>query len=265
MIKLVGIDLDGSLLTDKKEVPPDFWSIADILFTNNITLVIASGRPFHNIATVFQKIKDKIYFVCDNGSYVVHKNEEILTDALDAPSIKKFINVSRGLPDVYPVLCSKHVAYIEDENKSFTEQALKYYQEFNVVKDLTEVNDTILKISLCDIKGSETNSYLHYKQFENEYKVAIAGAIWLDITNHTASKGNAIKTIQHKLNILPEETLVFGDYLNDLDMIENAGYGYAMKNAHPKIVEVAKYITELDNNNFGVTHTIKQLLKIEHS
>ena len=92
--------------------------------------------------------------------------------------------------------------------------------------------------------------------------MAVAGAIWLDITNATASKGNAIKAIQEKLKVLPEETLVFGDYLNDLDMIENAGYSYAMKNAHPQILKAAKYITELDNNHFGVTHTIKQLLNI---
>ncbi|MEE6188207.1 5-amino-6-(5-phospho-D-ribitylamino)uracil phosphatase YbjI [Mycovorax composti] len=263
MIKLIAIDLDGSLLTDSKQLPPDFWTIADKLFEKNITLAIASGRPFHNIASIFQRIKDKIYFVCDNGSYVVHNNEELLTDPLDFASIKKFIDLSRPLQDVYPVLCSKHLAYIEDQNQDFADQALQYYQEFKVVEDLTKVEDVILKISLCDLKGSETNSYPFYKQFEKDYKIAIAGHIWLDITSPTASKGNAIKAIQKKLNILPEETLVFGDYLNDLDMIKEAGFGYAMKNAHPKILEAAKYTTELDNNHYGVIHTIKQLLNIE--
>ena len=262
MIKLIAIDLDGSLLTDDKQLPPDFWQLADELFKKEITVVIASGRPFHNISAVFEAIKHKLYFACDNGSYVVHGSEELLVNQLDTSSIKNFIEISRPIKNVYPVLCSKHLAYIENTEDNFTRQALKYYQEFKIVDDLTKVDDVILKISLCDLAGSENNSYPYYKKFETDYKVAVAGEIWLDITNADGSKGNAIKTIQNRLNILPEETLVFGDYLNDLDMIENAGFSYAMKNAHPKILKAAKYITAFDNNHFGVTHTIKEVLDI---
>ncbi|MCH5600233.1 HAD family hydrolase [Niabella ginsengisoli] len=262
MIKLIAIDLDGSLLDDNKNLPKDFWEAADKLFQKKINIVIASGRPFHNISSVFDPIKDKIYFACDNGSYVVHANEELLVNQLDPASIKGFVEISRPIENVYPVLCSKHVAYIENTEEVFTSQALKYYQEYKVVEDLTKVDDIILKISLCDLAGSETNSYPFYKQFENDFKVAVAGAIWLDITNIDGSKGTAIKTIQERLKVSSEETLVFGDYLNDMDMIQNAGYSYAMKNAHPEILKAAKYITELDNNNGGVTHTIKQLIDL---
>lgn len=260
MIKLIVTDLDGSLLTDSKELPPDFWPIENELLQKGIILVIASGRPFHNIATVFEKAKDRLYFVCDNGSYVVHKNEELVVNPLSKASIKKFIQISRPIQNVYPVLCSKHLAYIEDDDEAFKLQALKYYQEYRIVPDLTQVDDEVLKLSLCDLKGSEKNSYPFYKQFEESYKVAVAGEIWLDITNNTASKGEAIKIIQKKLGILPDETLVFGDFLNDLDMIQNAGHSYAMKNAHPQIISAAKNVTPFDNNNYGVTQVIKQLV-----
>ncbi len=258
MIKLIAIDLDGSLLSDDKKLPIDFWHISKQLFERGITLVIASGRPYHNIATVFSSIKDQLYFACDNGSYLVHGQEEILVNALDLSAIKQFIALSRTIPKAYPVLCSRHIAYIENAEEDFSKQALKYYQEYKLVPDLTEVEDVIVKISLCDTAGAETNSYPIYKSFENDFKIAVAGPLWLDITNSTGSKGNAIKTIQQRLHITPEETLVFGDYLNDLDMIQNAGYSYAMKNAHPQIIAAAKYVTELDNNHGGVTHTIKK-------
>lgn len=262
MIKLIAIDLDGSLLSDDKKLPPDFWQVIPQIFERDITVVIASGRPFHNIAAVFERIKDQLYFACDNGSYVVHADEEILVSRLEKASIKKFIEISRPIKDAYPVVCGKHIAYIEDCDEAFKKQALKYYQEFKIVEDLTMVEDTIVKLSLCDLAGSETNSYPFYKQFEKDFKVAVAGEIWLDITNIDGSKGNAIRAIQHRLNITPEQTLVFGDYLNDLDMIQNAGYSYAMKNAHPGILKAAKYITELDNNHGGVTDTIKKLLDL---
>ncbi|GAB3424010.1 HAD family hydrolase [Niabella aquatica] len=262
MIKLIAIDLDGSLLNDEKKLPPDFWQVIPQVFEKGITVVIASGRPFHNVSAVFERIKDQLYFACDNGSFVVHANEEVLVSRLDESSIKNFIEISRSIKDVYPVLCSKHIAYLEDCNESFKKQALTYYQEFRIVEDLTMVDDMIVKISLCDLAGSETNSYPFYKPFENDFKIAVAGKIWLDITNINGSKGNAIKAIQRRLNIEAEETLVFGDYLNDLDMIQNAGYSYAMKNAHPAILRAAKYITELDNNQGGVTDTIKKLLNL---
>ncbi len=262
MINIIAIDLDGSLLDDNKNLPPDFWETANQLFEKDINIVIASGRPFHNIASVFEPIKDKLYFACDNGAYVVHADEEILVNQLSSAAIKNFIEISRPIENVYPVLCGKHLAYIENTDQAFTDQALKYYQEYKIVDDLTKVDDVILKISLCDLAGSETNSYPFYQQFERDFKVAVAGQIWLDITNIDGSKGTAIKTIQERLGSSPDKTLVFGDYLNDMDMIQEAGFSYAMKNAHPRIIEAAKFITELDNNHGGVTHTIKKLLNL---
>lgn len=260
MINIIAIDLDGSLLDDNKDLPKDFWETAEELFKRGIHVVIASGRPFHNVASVFEPIKDQLYFACDNGAYVAHADEELVVNQLSTEAITNFVETSRPIEHVYPVLCGKHLAYLENTDEAFTSQALKYYQEYKIVDDLTKVDDTILKISLCDLAGAETNSYPFYKKFEAGFKVAVAGKIWLDITNIDGSKGTAIKKIQERLGVTANETLVFGDYLNDLDMIQQAGLSYAMKNAHPQIIEAAKYVTELDNNHGGVTHTIKQLL-----
>lgn len=262
MIKFIVTDLDGSLLTDSKELPPDFFEIADALFAKGITFMIASGRPYHNISAIFNSIQSRLYFACDNGSFLVFNKEELLVTPLQKEEITTFINVARSIEKVYPVLCGKQLAFIENTNEKFIQQALKYYQEFKIVDDLTKVSETILKISLCALDGAETNCYPFYKKFEEAYKVTVGGEMWLDITNINASKGNAVSCVQDRLHITPQETVVFGDYLNDLDMIENAGYSYAMKNGHPEIKKAAKYITDLDNNHFGVTETIKELFQL---
>lgn len=262
MIKLIAIDLDGTLLTDDKQLPPDFWEIADKLFKRQISIVIASGRPYHNIVNLFEPIKDNLIFACDNGTFVAFREKELLVNALDKNAISGFIETARTIENVYPVLCGKDIAFIENTNEVFTANALKYYQEFNVVDDLRKVKELILKLSLCDLNGSEENSYPHFKKHEKDFSVAVAGEIWLDITNINGTKGNAIKKVQEHFNISAAETLAFGDYLNDLDMIKNAGFSYAMKNAHPKIIESAKNITTLDNNHFGVTETLKELLLV---
>jgi len=262
MIRLIAMDLDGTLLTDNKELPPDFWELANLLMSKNISLAIASGRPFHNIASLFQPIKEQIFFVCDNGSYVVEGSKELSINQLDREPIAKIVTKARALEKVYPVLCGKDLAYIENTDEDFARNALKYYQEFRVVEDLTQVDDIILKVSLCDLIGSEMNSYPHFQDMKDAYSVAISGQIWLDFTNLDGTKGQAIKKIQEYKDISPDETLVFGDYLNDLDMIQNAHFSYAMKNAHPQIRKAANFVTESDNNHFGVTATIKKLFSL---
>ena len=53
--------------------------------------------------------------------------------------------------------------------------------------------------------------------------------------------------------------MVFGDYNNDLEMIEQAAYSFAMQNAHPNVTKAANYTTK-SNNEGGVEHILEQLI-----
>ncbi|MFV0605391.1 MAG: HAD family hydrolase [Niabella sp.] len=260
MVKLIVTDLDGSLLNDAKEIPEDFWEVEKVLHQNGVTLAIASGRPLHNIATAFNAIKERTYFISDNGSYVVYQDEELLALPIDKAIVQEFVTVSRGIEYAYPVLCGKQMAFMEKESDEALEVALQYYQDYELVNDLSEVDEPVLKISICDFGDPYTNSYPHYKKYEKDYKVAVAGTRWLDITGFEADKGNAVKLLQNKLGIAYDETMVFGDYLNDLQLMGSGKYSFAMKNAQPEIIKAANYITSQDNNHQGVIDTIKEFL-----
>ncbi len=260
MIKLIVTDLDGTLLADDKSLPTDFWDVEQQLNERNITLVIASGRPYHNMVSVFEKIRHRIFFISDNGSYMLFDGKELLEDTLDNNVVNEFVRLSRNIPDSYPVLCGKDMAFMEDNDENLLRQTLKYYQQYKIVDDLTTVEAPILKVSLCDLNNSESNTYPHYKHFADDYNVVLSSKVWVDITSKTASKGRAVKMLQKKLNLGYDETLVFGDYMNDLDMMHTAQYSYAMKNAYYKVAEAANFMTEVDNNSGGVTKTIKELV-----
>lgn len=260
MIKLIVTDLDGSLLNDKKEVSADFWEVEKTLRESGITFAIASGRPLHNIANEFSSIKDNTYFISDNGAYVVHRDEELLALPLSSEMVNEFVAISRNIKNAYPVLCGKQMAFLEDIDEALRKIALQYYQEYEIVERLENVMEPILKISMCDLGDPYTNSYPHFKKFENEYKVAVAGTRWLDITGFDADKGNAVKLLQEKLGVTYEETMVFGDYLNDLQLMKAGKYSFAMKNAQPEIMRAANFITRFDNNEDGVVKTIKEFL-----
>lgn len=259
MIKLIVTDMDGTLLNDSHDIPADFWETEKFLSNKGIYVAVASGRQYYNLESKFDEIKDRMIFFAENGTYVVHKGKELFLNALDPEAAMDFIDIGREIDGVQLVLCGKESAYIESGDEAFYNEIKQYYERLQIVEDLKKVKDTFLKVTICDFKGVEKNSYLNFKKYKKDFKVAIAADIFLDITSLTANKGTAIKKIQESLNISPDETLVFGDYLNDLEMMQNANHSYAMKNAHPEIISASKFVTEFTNNENGVLKTIEFL------
>jgi Cof subfamily protein (haloacid dehalogenase superfamily) len=259
MIKLIVTDVDGTLLNDNHELHPDFWKVEEQLTKNGILFSIASGRQFYNLESKFEKIKDRTMFFAENGTYVSHKGKELYVNPIEKTAAIEFIKLGRKLENTNLVLCGKDSAYIETRDEDFKKEINKFYERLKVVDDLTQVEDTYLKVTLCNFNGVEDNTFPHFVNYTDRYKVAIAAKVFIDITSLNANKGNAIKGIQKELNISPEETLVFGDYLNDLEMMQVATHSYAMKNAHPEIIQASNFVTSHDNNENGVLRTIEEL------
>lgn len=114
-----------------------------------------------------------------------------------------------------------------------------------------------MKITICDLTGAEENSYPYVKKYSENFKVAVSGFVWIDITNKNSDKGTGLKVLQEKLGISKDETIVFGDYLNDYELMQQGEYSFAMENAHPELKKIAKFCGG-DNNNSGVVKTIKK-------
>lgn len=259
MIKLIVTDMDGTLLNDQHELHPDFWKIEKELSEKGILFAIASGRQFYNLEAKFERIKDRIMFFAENGTYVSYKGKELYVNPIEKKAAVDFIKMGRKLDETHLVLCGKNSAYVENTEEKFINEVSKFYERLEVVDDLTKVEDTYLKVTLCNFEGVEDNTYPHFINYTDRYKVAIAAKIFIDITALDANKGDAIKGVQKEMNIEESETLVFGDYLNDLEMMKVAAHSYAMKNAHPEILEVSNFVTEFDNNDNGVLRTIEKL------
>lgn len=259
MIKLIATDLDGTLLDDNKQIHPSFWKVHEKLTSEGVIFAAASGRQLYTLQEQFKKIGNDIIILAENGTFVKYRDEELLVNSLPLESARFFIEKGRKVANTDLILCGKQCAYVESKNELFWKDAAHYYKRLQLVDDLLEIDDTILKVTLWDHISSETNAYEHFREYEDRFKIAVAGDVWLDITNITANKGSAIRHIQDVFGISPEETLIFGDYLNDIDMMSSGWYSYAMKNAHPKIIEMSRFTTQYDNNNNGVVETLKEL------
>jgi Cof subfamily protein (haloacid dehalogenase superfamily) len=263
MIKLIATDLDGTLLDDQKNIHPSFWETHKRLTEDGVLFIIASGRQYFTLHEQFKPIENDVILLAENGTFVKYRDQAILVNDLPLKDAHFFIEKARQTPRTDVILCGINSAYVESRNAEFWEDASQYYKRLQYVEDLTRVEDTVLKVTLWDHINAEQNAYPYFRDFAANFKVAIAGDSWLDITNINASKGIAIEVIQKSYDISPEETLVFGDYLNDLDMMGSGYYSYAMKNAHPKIIDQSRFQTRLDNNHNGVVETIKEIFGYE--
>jgi Cof subfamily protein (haloacid dehalogenase superfamily) len=259
-IKLVVTDMDGTLLNSKGELSDLFYPVFAKLKADGIRFAAASGRQFFNLEKRFETLKDDVIFVAENGSYVMYQNQELYLRPLENEIAKTLIQTARQIPNAYAIFCGKKKAYVESDKPEFWAQFTKYFERFERVDDLLEItDDECLKISICDLEGSATNSYPHFKVWEEQIQVKVSAGIWLDMSHKLANKGKALAVLQQKYGISPEQTMVFGDYLNDLEMMGQAYYSYAMENAHADIKKAARFKAKSNDEN-GVIEVLNELL-----
>ena len=259
MVKLIATDMDGTFLNDQNQFPEDFYSVFEQMKQQGIIFGAASGRQYYNLAERFHDVQDEMLFIAENGSYVVYKGKEIFSNTLNKNDVRELLQIARKIDDVHIVLCGKKSAYFEPLDDQALIEINKYYTRQQVVEDLLQVDDEILKISILDFKGAESNSFPYFSEFKEKLQVTLGGYVWLDIMNAGSNKGIAMQKVQERLGIHAEQTMVFGDYLNDLEMMQQAYHSYAMANAHEQIKEVARFNAKT-NNEAGVTAVIKEFL-----
>ena len=258
MIKFIATDMDGTLLNSNNEIHADFYPMFQSLKEKDIIFAAASGRQYYNLLERFKDIKDDMMFIAENGTFVVYKGKELIVNSLEKNIAKELIEIGRTIPNSYVILCGKNSAYIESHDERLIKQTAKYYERYKIVEDLTSIDDDILKVTICDFNGSENNSNNYFDEYKDKVQITVSGKIRLDMVAKGINKGVAINEIQNLLNIDYKETMVFGDYLNDIEMMSSAYNSYAMANAHDTLKKAARFIAKSNDEN-GVIQAIKSV------
>ncbi|MEV0182719.1 Cof-type HAD-IIB family hydrolase [Streptomyces sp. NPDC050625] len=262
-IRLIVTDMDGTLLDDAKRIPEGLWPMLAELRRRGVLFSPASGRQYATLARQFADVADGMVFIAENGTYVVRDGVELSSDPL-APAVATGLAravrrlVADGV-DVGAVVCGKRSAYVERTDEPFMAEVRKYYVEHRVVEDVTAVDDDVIKVALFDFGRAERTTAPALSAFADTHQVVVSGEHWVDVMNRTANKGAALRGLQRELGITPAQTMVFGDYLNDLEMLDAAEWSFAMANAHPEVVGRARHRAPSNNDN-GVLRTIARVL-----
>ena len=250
--------MDGTLLNSNHEVSDRFLEIFKELKKRDIIFVAASGRQYQSIVDKLDSIKKDITVIAENGGVAMQNGRELVSTPLPTLAKNQVLNSLEKVDDVYPVLCGKHSAYILGDSPDFEEKLQEYYSKYTILDNLKTFNGEIVKIALYHFESSEKYIYPKVKHLENEFQVKISGQNWVDVSSLDANKGFALQKIQELHTITPEETMVFGDYNNDLEMLALADFSFAMENSHPNVLEAAKYKAG-SNDDLGVERVLEKL------
>lgn len=267
-IRLIASDMDGTLLDGNSKLPDEFWPLMHELAVRDIAFVPASGRQLATLDTMFSGTDAGHSYIAENGSIVTFHGQVVSTTCIDMPTVNEMIDVTRrvssdGSYNLGLVVCGQNSAYVERTDAEFYAEAHKYYAQLEVVDDLKQAaaHDNVLKLAtydFTDISAFVDDQVPHLRQ---SHQVAESSRHWVDMMNPVANKGRGLTALQESLGIGPEHTVVFGDFLNDLELFDHADYSYAMANAHPDATARARYRAP-SNIDHGVMAVVRALLAL---
>ena len=238
MIKLIATDVDGTLVKDGTLlIDPEYMTVVSRLVDQGIHFVVCSGRQFSSEQKLFAPIKDRLLYISDGGT-VVRTPEKILkTYPMETALWKSMCRMFHWLRDSYGF----DVREVPDLSKVENEDIIKF---------------TIYHPTSCE----ELCSPNFIPAWKHQAKLAVAGKEWLDCNARGVSKWTGLSFLMNYFGLTPDEVCCFGDNLNDIEMLQNAGESYAVSNARAEVIDSAKHTCPPYWEN-GVLQVLKTFLK----
>ena len=288
-IRLVAVDMDGTLLDDEKNFPPGLDELLDHLEQHGVVFVPASGRQVWTLIDMFPG-RPGLTFIGENGAIVMRDGREISSAPLDLATVRESVSLIRqyALPrpgataaredagegslrenfDGGLVVCGKNCAYVERTDEAFLAAVAPYYTRTQCVDDLVKVIDdieqgrideAIIKLAVYSAGDVTALADQTLGRFARSHQFAISAANWADLQDRGVDKGRALRALQEYLGVTPGQTAVFGDAGNDLSMIAQAEFSFAMENASADVRAAARFLAP-SNNEAGVVKVLQVLL-----
>jgi Cof subfamily protein (haloacid dehalogenase superfamily) len=269
--KLICIDMDGTLLNDKKIISERNLRAIRLAYEKGARIAVCTGRIFTSADFFSELLGVKSPVIASNGAYIREKDrDEVVYKAiLGAEKCNKLLAVFRRY-DIYPHYYTKDTIFTEKLIYSS-----KFYEEVNKtlpmdkqikIELVEDWNEVFRKYEKEIFKGIAVNSDIDkIQEAKNalremgDFEVVSSRFDNFEVMNKGVSKGSAVKILADYYGITREEVICIGDSENDLSMIKFAGLGVAMANGDDDVKGAASYITD-SNNCDGVAKVIEKFV-----
>ncbi|MGT2846059.1 Cof-type HAD-IIB family hydrolase [Streptococcus massiliensis] len=263
-IKLIALDLDGTLLTHDKKISVRNLAALKAAHARGVKIVLTTGRPLKAMDFFLKEIgiadQENEYTITFNGGLVQRNTGEVLDKTVFRYSdVHDLYDLAEQLRIPLDAICEGDVYQIQSDQES-------RYATFNPALNFTSVDFSDLSsqisynkcVSAFDAEILDRALAQIPEEMKNKYGIFKSRAQILEFCPKEAHKANGLAKLIAHLGIEQSQVMTVGDEANDLTMIEWAGLGVAMKNAVPAVQEAAKVVTPLTNDEDGVAWAIEK-------
>lgn len=267
MIKLITIDVDGTLVTPLKRLSKKNIEAIDRARDMGVHIALASGRPYHSMEKYIRRLglnRKGHFTVCQNGSYIfdnatgkaIGGNFQTIDDLkkLDDLMTSYDVEVS-AMDDIGFYSRHKEPNFYTQMDAAINQLKLTKIDYDKVAKD-KDFGRFLILGSRASINKVLKNKL---KILNEDYYAVQTAPFLIEVMNKKANKGHAVKLMAEMLDITPDEIMSIGNEKNDIPMLEQTGFPVAMANSVDELKKHAKFITKSNLQN-GVAYAINKLI-----
>ncbi len=267
MYKVIATDLDGTLLNGEHQVDPFTVATVRRLEAQGLHFVIATGRHYRDVAGIRDVLGIRPYLVTSNGARV-HAPDDTMIHAQDLPP-----ELVRRL--VRPEMTGTHgrviVNLFADAEWLIDRDApelLRLHRDSGFLYDVVDLHAhdgrDIAKVLYigepADLAAVAANLE---REFGELLYVTYSLPDCLEVMAPNVSKGRALQFVLDRLGVDAARCVAFGDNMNDIDLLETAGYPFMMNNANPDLMVRLPAVPRIGNNfEAGVAHHLHKMFSL---
>lgn len=268
--KLLVLDVDGTLLNEKKEITPRAQAALLKVQQMGVHIVLASGRPTSGVMPLAEALELNHYggFILSyNGGQIINaQTGELLFEKRIDPEMLPYLDKKAKKNDFAIFTYHKNQLITDKpDNQHVLDEARLSGMEVVGVDNFVEAID--FAPCKCMLASDDEEALVG---LENHWKKRLDGVLdvfrsepfFLEVVPPSIDKGNTLGILLSKLSILPEEVVAIGDGVCDVSMIQLAGLGIAMGNAQDSVKACAD-ITTLPNTHEGVAVAVEKAILAE--
>ncbi len=270
-IKMVGLDLDGTLLNSRKKISKYTKSVVEKAIEEGCVVLISTGRPLSAVAKEVLELKGLKYAVTVNGAKILNleSGEIMLSKPVPYDLSAEVLDMCYEY-DCIPELITGDKIYtradclthLEDyyANDSMIEYVLNTRTPVDDVREmLRKTKQPIDKLRAVFRYSMERTEARKRLEAMPELVIANSSSVDLEINIAGADKGKGLLWLGHQLGIQKEEIMACGDSYNDYEMLKAVGFAVAMENGEDSVKEIADYVTDT-NDNDGVAKAFEKFV-----
>lgn len=266
MIKLIISDLDGTFLNSHSDFDRDYYrKVKALMDEQDVIFAACTGKQCERVEELFgEEFAKDLWIMGDSATRIKHKGvyvyESLLPNAIGLDIIDQLEAIAT---DHVIIACTPTAAFIKSSVAEV--EAKKVRGSYAVVKTINQlqaIEEDFVKITVFDphLRCFETVKEL--QPFKERAYIVASEAAWIDISNYGVHKGTTVSELQKILKVTADETMAFGDGMNDVELMASAKYSFAMSNAFEETKAAAAFVTKSNDEN-GVLKTIEMILDLQ--